>query len=430
MTSTATTESTATETTESTATETTESTKARLELTHITRDPEIQQRERLSRATIKQYCDAMNAGAEFPRVVVYHDGDRYLLTQGWHRCAAAELGGWESIDVWVCQGGRKKAMWDAAGSNREHDTAGMRRTNADKRRAVRLALEAKPKLSNRRIANRVGVSDKTVAAVRKAICGNSEDTPAVREVTRHNTTYHQNTENIGKTVIDGDARAEPAGNDDTPTLEHDEPGLAANAESGSEDQADGVAPRAHRPNRRTWQRTEDRVAAFFGARRAILSGSAGRTDVTASDSTHPGLFIETKQRESHALRTLYDKTEKLARKERKIPVLALVNNRRSEFLVGIRNDYFLALLVEFIAILDDEERAELDSRIAEARARWGDSEAGDGSGSGSGPVEPVENNPVGPIEGDPVEPVEGDPVGPIKGYPVAGDPVEKAQEGP
>jgi hypothetical protein len=193
-------------------------TQARLSLTQITRDPEIQPREQLSVDTIEQYRDGMRAGVEFPPVVVYHDGERYLLTQGWHRYAAAEAADKSSIDVEVCQGSRKAALWDAAGSNREHDTDGLRRSNADKRRAVRLALEARPKLSNRKIAKHVGVTDKTVAVIRKAIYGNSEDAPAVREVTRGGTTYIQRTENIGKTATDGDAWAEPAGDDDTPTL--------------------------------------------------------------------------------------------------------------------------------------------------------------------------------------------------------------------
>jgi hypothetical protein len=198
--------------------------------------------------------------------------------------------------------------------------------------------------------------------------------------------------------------------------------VEVDADPGSEDRADGVAPRAHRPVRRTWQKAEDRVAAFFGVRRQLCSGSSGRDDVTASDSTHPVLFVETKYRKCHTVRTRHDEVKERARKEKKTPVLALVDKNREGFLLGIHSDNFLTVAAEVVAILDDEGRAEFDSRIVKARARWGDSQAGDGSGSWSGPVEgdpvePVENNPVESIEDDPDESTEGDPI-------------EKAPEGP
>ena len=73
-------------------------------------------------------------------------------------------------------------------------------------------------------------------------------------------------------------------------------------------------PRTHR---RTWQRSEGRAAALFGCCRQVGSGSAGRGDVTASDSTHPVLFVESKLRDRHTTRTLHDATKKRAAKERR-----------------------------------------------------------------------------------------------------------------
>lgn len=64
---------------------------------------------------------------------------------------------------------RADSLWDVACSNREHDTAGLRRTNADKQRAVRMALEARPELSNRAIAEQVGVSDPFVGKLRPQV---------------------------------------------------------------------------------------------------------------------------------------------------------------------------------------------------------------------------------------------------------------------
>jgi hypothetical protein len=77
-------------------------------------------------------------------------------------------------------------MWDAACSNREHDAVGMRRTNADKRRAVRMALEARPEMSDREIARQVGVAHSFVNNTRVSVLGEQIDH---RLVTRNGTTY-------------------------------------------------------------------------------------------------------------------------------------------------------------------------------------------------------------------------------------------------
>lgn len=166
-----------------------------LELSLILRDPEIQPREEMDQDAIAQYAEAMLAGAQFPPVVVYRDKAGYWLSQGFHRCRAAEVAGLESIPANIHAGTRQDAMWDAAGSNREHDTSGLRRTNADKRRAVQMALEARPKLSDTQIAKQVGVSVPTVSGVRKSIYKNFIDD---REVTRNGTTYTMQTGGIGR----------------------------------------------------------------------------------------------------------------------------------------------------------------------------------------------------------------------------------------
>lgn len=66
-------------------------------------------------------------------------------------------------------GGRIDALKAALSANAAH---GIRRGNADKRRAVEIALREFPKLSSRMIAELCGVSDKTVGTVRET-CGNS-----------------------------------------------------------------------------------------------------------------------------------------------------------------------------------------------------------------------------------------------------------------
>jgi hypothetical protein len=106
-------------------------------------------------------------------------------------------------------------------------------------------------------------------------------------------------------------------------------------------------------NSRTWKKAESRVAALFGARRQPLSGSSGRDDLTSSDTTHPRLFIEAKYRERHAVRTLYDKTKALARKEGKTPVLALIDKNRPGFLLCVHCEDMPALAAEFLALAEE-----------------------------------------------------------------------------
>jgi hypothetical protein len=107
-------------------------------------------------------------------------------------------------------------------------------------------------------------------------------------------------------------------------------------------------PRTHR---RTWQRSEGRAAALFGCRRQTNSGSSGRDDLTGSDSTHPTLFIESKLRNRHAVRTLHDATKKLATKEGKTPVLTLFDKNRPGFLVVVHSDDLAIVLAEFLEAL-------------------------------------------------------------------------------
>jgi hypothetical protein len=98
-----------------------------------------------------------------------------------------------------------------------------------------------------------------------------------------------------------------------------------------------------RTHRRTWQRAESRAAGLFGAHRNVLSGSAGRDDRTGSDSTHPTLYVESKLRGRHAVRTLFDLVKAAARREGKTPVLCLADKGRPGFLVCVHSDDLAAL---------------------------------------------------------------------------------------
>lgn len=93
-----------------------------------------------------------------------------------------------------------------------------------------------------------------------------------------------------------------------------------------------------------WKAVERRVAEFFGCKRQRCSGSSGIEGLSRSDSTHEKLFIETKYRKSHSVRTLYEETKVLAKKEGRVPVLALADHGKPGFLVVVHSSDLRAFL--------------------------------------------------------------------------------------
>lgn len=154
-------------------------------LSLIRQDPDLQLREAgIDPAVVADYAEAMDAGAEFPPVIVFFDGQGYWPGDGFHRIKATKNLGRETINADVRDGGKREAMLLAVGANANH---GLRRTTADKRRSV-LALLRDPewsKWSDREIGKRCAVDHKTVAKVRSEITG---EFPTERTyTTRHGT---------------------------------------------------------------------------------------------------------------------------------------------------------------------------------------------------------------------------------------------------
>jgi len=96
-------------------------------------------------------------------VTVWYDGTDYWPSDGFHRIKAAEAAGQKVIEAQVHQGTQADARWASLAANQTH---GLRRSNADKERAVRLALAARPDMSDRAIAEHVGVDHKMVGKYR------------------------------------------------------------------------------------------------------------------------------------------------------------------------------------------------------------------------------------------------------------------------
>jgi hypothetical protein len=179
-------------------------------ITDIRTDGATQSRESLDVATVAEYADAMANGAAFPAVVVFYDGQSYWLADGFHRVAAAKQSGMAEIDADVRQGSRRDAILLSVGANSSH---GLRRTNADKRRAVMTLLndEEWSRWSDREIARRCVVSHVTVKNYRDEISllKINSDEPRTY-TTKHGTTATMNTANIGRTPAPSPAPTRPA----------------------------------------------------------------------------------------------------------------------------------------------------------------------------------------------------------------------------
>lgn len=169
----------------------------KLNLNAIRIDGGTQPRERIDMEVVGDYAEAVKLGIEFPPVIVFHDGAEYWLADGFHRWHAHKAAEKASIVADVRAGSLDDAKLFAAGCNGDH---GLRRSNADKRLAVVMALGVKADWSDNKIASHVGVSHPFVADVRRSILKPFQDAPAVRTVERAGKTYKQDTSRIGKTA--------------------------------------------------------------------------------------------------------------------------------------------------------------------------------------------------------------------------------------
>jgi hypothetical protein len=143
---------------------------ARLRIDLLNLDGDTQVRAAINEAVVQEYAERIQAGDKFPAVVVFFDGQHHWLGDGFHRVFAHQSAGQEDIEADIRPGSRADAVWFACSANRTH---GLRRSNADKRRAATMAL-ASPQaqgMSDRQLAEHCGVGHVFVGMVRKELAG-------------------------------------------------------------------------------------------------------------------------------------------------------------------------------------------------------------------------------------------------------------------
>jgi hypothetical protein len=138
----------------------------RVAIDRIRTDGGTQTRAELNLEHVNELADALRSGTALPAVIVFYDGTDHWLADGFHRHAAAIAAVLGDIDADVRQGTRRDAVLFSVGANASH---GLKRSNADKRRAVETLLRDPEwcQWSDRVVAKACGVVHEFVRRIRK-----------------------------------------------------------------------------------------------------------------------------------------------------------------------------------------------------------------------------------------------------------------------
>lgn len=172
---------------------------ALVKLADIRIDGGTQPRAAIDEQIVREYAEFMAAGVALPAIDLFYDGVTYWLADGFHRFHAARSCERERIEAIVRDGTRRDAVLFSVAANQEH---GLRRTNADKRKAVLTLLndEEWSTWGDREIGRRCGVHHVTVGKLRREsslVKFTSENSPRTY-TTKHGTEATMKTAHIGK----------------------------------------------------------------------------------------------------------------------------------------------------------------------------------------------------------------------------------------
>jgi len=157
-----------------------------ISLDKIRIDLDTQARVKICQKTIKDYIKAMKRGVDFPAIRVFQisDSEEYVLVDGFHRYYSyMEVRPTMKVAAWVKKGTLEEARWASVAMNQKH---GLQLNAADKKKSITQVLlsEQGAKMSNRQIADYLGLDESTVRRLRRKM----ESTAALP----------QSTERIGK----------------------------------------------------------------------------------------------------------------------------------------------------------------------------------------------------------------------------------------
>ncbi len=181
----------------------------KLEPASIHIDLETQSRVSIDPVIVDEYAEAMLRGDTFPPVEVFYDAEehKHILVDGFHHYFA-----WlkafpnDPILAHIQFKSVTEAQWESFGVNKSH---GLRRTNADKRKAVEGALlhEIAEDMSDSAISVHVGVTQPFVSKVRNEMIAEGRLQTVISRTGKDGRTI--NTANIGKSHVEKAETTEP-----------------------------------------------------------------------------------------------------------------------------------------------------------------------------------------------------------------------------
>lgn len=136
-----------------------------LKIAQIRLDGGTQPRDAINLEAVAEYSDAMASGATFPPLTVFRDGADLWLADGFHRWHALRKIGIEDAICDLRNGTQRDAVLHSLGANDSH---GLRRSAADKRKAVTTMLSDPEwsQWSRNKIAQWCHVSEGLVSNIR------------------------------------------------------------------------------------------------------------------------------------------------------------------------------------------------------------------------------------------------------------------------
>lgn len=137
-------------------------------------DAGTQIRAEINKEHVEDLAEAYREKRNVAPIDTFYDGGKYIVADGFHRVMGASQAGEKRIKTEVHPGKFDKALLFALGANGTH---GLRRSNADKNNAVRIAIATYRKKSNNEIAKICGVSDTFVCKIRPTKEITPEDLP-------------------------------------------------------------------------------------------------------------------------------------------------------------------------------------------------------------------------------------------------------------
>lgn len=116
----------------------------------IVRDEGLQTRQKMIPDLVKKYADEMQAGHEFPPIMLGRVGGKMLLLDGWHRLEAASItNGREAVEAIIREMTPTQATWAACEANLTH---GQGYSSREKRNVLKMFIKSKQHMQGGRIA--------------------------------------------------------------------------------------------------------------------------------------------------------------------------------------------------------------------------------------------------------------------------------------